>query len=784
MRLIDARHALRLFRTAPLLSVVTVLLLAGGITVTTAAFGIVNAVWLRPLPYPDANRLVVVSELHPRLGHAAFVSSQVYAAWRESEGWAESVGAFSERGFTLGRPGARAERVRGVATAPDLLRILGATPILGRSLDRGDTLPGAGPVALVSERFWRQRFSADSRALGGTIRLDGVETTVVGVLPYAFRLFNSGFDVFTPLPNVLPPEDRRALLVVARLPQGSSREQAAARLATRMKAAAAPSLAREDGWTPVVRPLGAVMWGDARRAYLLLLTATALLLALIVANVSNLLLARSEARRHEFALRLTLGAGYAGIVRQLLTEGLALASAAGALAFILCSWLRHLLVARFPEMAELRVDVRVFGFVLAVSVLVGLAFGLLPAWSVLRRDVAGALRDQVGTNAPRKRTGRVLAVIQLGAAAALLMSCGLLVRAGFGIRSIEPGFETARLLTATVSLPAPKYPEADGRAAFYRELSRRVAAVPGVVSVGLTSVLPLNEGVSTLRIDVDRRRSDGGDAMRASRKAIDGGYLRTIGLSVVAGEHPGGLDSGAVMVNRALVGVLWNNDARAAVGARLRIDGGPWLRVAGIVADARQILTMPAEPEIYLPMGAAAPAAMSLVIRTAGDPLSVAPRLAAAVQALDPDVAVSNVWPMDDIVDGYFPAPFAAAFGGLAVIALLLSALGLYAVIAFQVARRTREFGIRIALGADARRLQRHIVSEGLRLAAAGLLPGVVAGSGIGYVLSRQLEAVAPVDPLVTAIVGVLLGFVAAAASLVPGRRATRIPPSVALRCE
>jgi putative ABC transport system permease protein len=784
MRRIDLRPALRLVRTAPLLSTVTVILLAGGITFTTAAFSIVNAVWLQPLPYPAADRLVVVSELHPRLGHATFVSPPVYAAWREAERWADMVGAFSERSFALGRPGVRAERVRGAATSPDLLRILGATPLIGRSLDLGDARPGASPAALVSERFWRQRCAADPRSVGSTIKLDGVETVVVGVLPYGFRLFNSGFDVFTPLPGALPPEDRRSLLVVARLPQGVDREQAAAGLATQMKAGTGLPLARENGWTPVLRPLDAVLWGDARPVYLLLLTATALLLALIVANVSNLLLARAEARRQEFALRLTLGAGHAGIARQLLIEGLALAGSAGALAFILCVWLRHLLVARFPETADLRVDERVFGFVLLVSVGVGLAFGLLPAWSVLRRDVAGTLRDQVGANAPRKRSGRVLAVVQLGAAAALLTCCGLLVRAGFGIRSIEPGFETAQLLTAAVSLPAPTYPEADRRAAFYRELVGRVAALPGVVSVGLASTVPLDEGVGTVRLEVEGRRSNGDDAIRASRKTIDEGYLRTIGLSVVAGEDPAGRDPGAVVVNQALVGVLWSGDGQAAIGARIRIDRGPWLRVAGIVSDARQILTMPAAPEIYLPMAGTMPAAMSLVLRTAGNPLSVAPALTAAVQALDADVPVSNVRSMDTIIDGYFPAPFAAAFGGLAVVAILLSAVGLYAVIAFQVARRTREFGIRIALGADSRRLQYHIVSEGLRLAAAGLVPGVIAGAGFGYVLSRRLAEVAPVDPLVTALVSVVLALVAAAASLLPGRRATRIPPSVALRCE
>ncbi len=779
----DPRHAWRFVRASPWLSAAVILLIAGGITLTTAAFSVVNAVWLRSLPYPEADRLVVVSELHPRLGHASIVAPAVYTAWRDSPGWSDGVGAFFEQALALGRPGARAERVRGVTVVPALLRLLGATPLLGRSLTTGDAEPGAGAVALVSERFWRTRCSANPAVVGSTVRFDGIDTTIVGVLPYSFKLFNRGFDVFAPLPNVLPADERRSLLVVARLPRGATRESALAALATYTASRAAERRPGEEGWTPVLRPLAAVMWADARRAYVLLLTAALLLLGLIVANVSNLLLARSEARRQEFAIRVTLGAGRGAIVRQLLTEGLALALAAGALAFTWCVWLRHLLVSRFPEVTDLQIDGRVFGFALLVSVLVGLAFGFLPAHAVLGREPGGTLQEHAGMDAPRRRTGRVLAVVQLGAAAALLMCCGLLVRSAFGIRAMEPGFDTARLLTASVSLPEPTYPP-ERREAFYRELANRVAAVPGVTSVGLTSRLPLDEGVTTLRVDVEGRPLTGEDAMRASRKTIDEGYLATVGVQVLAGENPGRRDPGAVMINRTLAGVLWKGDLQAAVGARIRIDRGPWLRVAAVVSDVRQILTMPPAPEIYVPLWPAPPSAMSLVIRTAGGPEAVAPHVAGAVQALDIDVPVSNVWTMETIVNGYFPAPIAAAFAGLSVAALLLSALGLYAIVAFQVTRRTREFGIRIALGADANRLRRAIVGEGLRLTAAGLVPGAVAGSGLGYVLSSQLGATAVVDPLVTAIVATLLTAVSAAACLVPGLRVTRIQPAVALRCE
>lgn len=348
MRAFDLRHAFRLVRSSPWLSTVSVLLLACGIAFATAAFSVVNAVWLRPLAYPAADRLFAVSELHPRLGHSTFTSPPVYQAWRSAGRWAEGVGGFAEQQFALGVPGSRAERVRGATVAPDLLRLLGATALVGRSLAPADARAGAPAVAVVSERFWRRRHAADPRAVGSRIRLNGIETTVVGVFPYSFRLLNSGFDVFTPLPDLLPA-DRASLLVIARLPDGVAPSQAAERLKAAVAHGDGHALVREDGWTPILRPLDAVMWGDARPAYLLLLTATLLLLALIVANVSNLLLARSESRRHEFALRLTLGAGRSGIASQLIVEGLTLAVASGTAAFILCVWLRHLLVARFPR---------------------------------------------------------------------------------------------------------------------------------------------------------------------------------------------------------------------------------------------------------------------------------------------------------------------------------------------------------------------------------------------------------------------------------------------------
>jgi putative ABC transport system permease protein len=777
----DLRYALRLARRAPFLTVAILVILAGGISVTTAVFGLVNAAWLRPLPYPDPDQLVTVSEVHPRRGEVSLVTASRYAAWKECGAWAESTGAVSEGAFTLGLPGDHAERVRGARVEPALLRMLGATPIAGRLLVAGDAEPDAGRAVLVSERFWRQRLYASPAAIGRTIRLDGRDAVVVGVLPYGFKLFNSALDVFTPLPFAIPPNDSRSLQVVARLAAGQSRGRAEAQLTAATSAVTRSATPDDEAWTPRVRPLDEVLWGEARPAYLLLLTAAGLLLALVAANVCNLLLARSDARREEFSLRLVLGAGRSGIVRQLVAEGLLLAFVSCALASLMCLWLQRLLTATVPEMTELRFDARVFGFAAFVSLLAGLAFGFVPAWSVLGHEAAGDLR--AGAGAGRQRAGRVLAAAQLAAATALLIACGLLVRAAIAVRTIDAGFSTDRLLTASVALPETLYPAGDRRVAFYREAARAVSALPGAVSVALCTRLPLDGGIRSTRLEVEGRPQAGGDALPAASKAVSDSYFETVGLQVVAGEGLRGHGAGAVVISRLLARALWKGESRA-VGARLRIDGGPWRRVTGVVADARQLLTEPPAAELYLPLEAAAAGEVFALVRTAGDPIALAPGLSSAMRRLDPDVPVSDLWTMASIVDSYAPAPFAAAFTLLAGIALLLSVLGLYAVIAFQMTRRAREFGIRLALGAGPARILRLVVWEGLRLSGVGALAGCAASLALGAILSHRFAGVPVGDPVVSVVVVGLLGLVSTLACLLPGRAAARVEPSVSLRRE
>jgi predicted permease len=402
---------------------------------------------------------------------------------------------------------------------------------------------------------------------------------------------------------------------------------------------------------------------------------------------------------------------------------------------------------------------------------------------VLRHDVLGGLHADAASGAAARSAGRPLAVAQLAAAAALLTGCGFLVRGALGIRATDPGFDTARLLTASVALPPALYPTDAARQALYQQLAARVSRMPGVVSVATTSVLPLDGGIGRLRIEVEGRSSPGDEAMQGSSKIVSASFAPTVGTRMIAGEAFRQGAAGVAMVNRAMARALWKTEP-AAIGSRIRLNGGAWRTVVGVVSDVRQVLTVPPAPEVYVPMDASVPAALSLIVRTANDPMGIAPGLGTAVREANPDIALSGVWSMEMIVDGYFPAPFIAAFLGLSLIALFLSALGLYAMIAFRVASRGRELGIRAALGADPRRLLGLILRDGLRLTLLGLLLGGVVGAALGRLLASRFADVKVADPSLALAVAGVLGVVSVAACLLPARRATKVEPVVALRSE
>lgn len=782
---LDVRQAWRSARRSPGLAAAVVATVALGVSVTTSVFCAVNAIWFRPLPYPEPGRLVAVHLAHPQRGFTSLVTPATYTILGEPRRSLVATGAFVEQSFGLSGAGGESEQVRGAMVSASLLEILGARPMAGRRISAADDRAGSPRVAMISERLWRRRYGASPAIVGGTAIVDGEEVAIVGVLPYEFRLFYSGFDLFVPLSNRAQGA-ARTHRVVGRLQQGVAIEQAEAELQSVSRRLTDERTERGTGWRAGLRPLDEVVWADARRAYLLLLAAAMVLLVLICANVSNLLLARAVGRRQEFAIRLALGAGGRGVIRLLLAEGLLFALASGAFALGLTAAFARVLVAAHPEMVDYRLDWRVFSFTTVVSVLSGCLFALVPAASASPDHLAGALKAGASAGLGRQgRTGWWLSVMQIAAAAALLVTAGLLTKAGTSVRSIDPGFRTSNLLTASMALRGAAWAEPARRLAFYRDLGALVAGLPGVVSVALVSRVPL-DGVARESV-LEAERADGRVPVEGDSRTTSETYFSTVGIGLSAGrlfgpdDGPGGPP--VAVVNRLLARTVWGSEV-AAVGARVRTNGGEWRRVVGVVGDVRQDLLVPAVAELYVPLAQEPVASVSLVVRSRGEPMSLAAPVRAAVRALDPDLPVFAVQSVDDIVSGYFPAPVAMAFLSVAGVALALGAIGLYGLVSFLVTRRMREFGVRIAVGADRRRLLWLVIGDGLRLCGAGLLGGMAGAAVIGLAVSRVITGVAPLDPVVLAAVSLLLACVTIVACLAPAVRAARVDPVAALRCE
>ena len=781
----DLREAWRSTRRSPGLSSVVVAIVALGVAVTTSVFCAVNAIWFRPLPYPEPGRLVAIHLAHAQRGFSSLMTPASYALLRGQLRSFASVGAFVERSYGLSGGGSEATQVRGAMVSASLLEMLGATPLSGRRIGAADERPDSPPVAMISQRLWLRRYGAAASVVGSTATIDGRDVAIVGILPYEFRLFYSGLDLFVPLVDH-GQDASRTHRVVARLRPDVGTLQAEAELRAVSARLTDERTERTDGWRAGLRPLDAVVWADARRAYLLLLASSTVLLVLICANVSNLLLARSIKRQREFAVRLALGAGRRGIVRLLLAEGLLFAAVAGTMAGGLTSAFARLLVAAFPEMSDYRLDWRVLAFAATISLLCGCVFAIVPAASLSEHEMAGGLKAGASPVLGRRgRTGRWLSAVQIAAAAVLLMTAGLLARTGASVRSIDPGFRTSNLLTASVALPQATWPEPARRLAFYRDLGARIERLPGAAAAALVSRLPIDGVAGPLEIEVERR--EGPVSVEVGSKTVSESYFTTLGIGLHAGRffvaEDGPNGPPVALVNRVLARAAWGSEG-AAVGARIRTEGGAWRQVVGVVSDVRQDLLAPPSSEVYLPLAQDPVAAVSLIVRSHGEPMAMAPAVRGAVRDLDPDLPVFGVVSMADIVAGYFPAPIALAFASVAGVSLGLGALGLYGLVSFLVARRMREFGVRVALGADRQRLLWMVVGDGLRLAGAGLLAGVVGAVVIGLAVSRVIVGVRPIDPLVLATVSLMLAAVTIVACLAPALRASRVDPIVALRCE
>jgi putative ABC transport system permease protein len=800
---LDLRYALRQLRRSPTFTVAAIACLALGIGANTAIFTVINAVLVRPLPYPEPERLVMLFEA--ARGDAAdrnTVSPANFLDWRAQSQVFAGTAALYDLGVTLTGHGEPAEVPAELASA-DLFRLLGLTPVLGRTYTADDDAPGGAHVVVLSEGLWQRRFGGARNVVGQVVRVNDEPYTIVGVLPDGAGLAGRARmpDLWLPL-ALDPAHDYRAtagryLTTVARLRPGVTLAAAQVDVRTIAARLEAAHPGFNGGWTVNVAPLTQEVTGPLRRPLLVLAGVVGLVLLIACANVANLQLAQATVRRREIAVRAALGAGRRRMIRQFLLESLLLALSGGVAGSLLALWLTDALAATastaIPRLGEVAVDLPSLGFTVLVSVAAGLLFGLAPALQAGGSDLPEALKQGTrGVSRGGTRTRAALVAGQVALALVLLVGAGLLLKSFVRLQRVDLGFEPEQVLTARVTLPDARYPEPARQAAFFEALLTRLEALPGVRAAGAINWLPL----SGLRSATDfwfggRPIPSDAEQPTADISVVDPNYFRAMGIELRTGRGIAPGDDArhprAVVVSERFVRDYF--PGQSPLGQRIFMPWGDTLvgTVVGVVGDVKHAgVDSAANPTIYWSMAQFPWSGMHLVVRAAGDLRPLAAALPREVRTLDPDLAVADVRPLesylgDALARRRFSLTLLAGFAGLA---LVLTAIGLYGVIAYTVLQRTREFGIRLALGASQATVLRGVLRRGLGLVGAGVIVGLIGAAALTRVLGALLYEVSATDPMVFAGIVTLLVVVGVVASYVPARRATRVDPAVALRSE
>jgi putative ABC transport system permease protein len=799
----DIRYAIRMLAKSPAFTFIAVLTLALAIGANTAIFSVVNAVLLRPLPYPHAEQLVRVFGTQPTLAEAPS-SPANFLEWKTENRVFTHIAAWVGKGFNLTGTD-KPERVIGARVSSDMFQLLGVQPTLGRDFTAEEDRDGANHVMILSYEFWQRRFAGDPNAIGQTIKLSDETYAIIGVMPRGFAFPSTRTQVWTPVafsPGEGATRDTNFIDVVARVKPGVSLEQAQANMRAIAQSQAQRYPKTNVGVGVKVVSFQEQMVGNVRPMLVVLLGAVGFVLLIACANVANLLLARATARQREMAIRGALGASRSRVVRLLLTESVLLAIVGGALGLLLAIWSLDLLVslkpANLPRLAEINVNRTVFLFTAAVSVLTGVLFGLAPAWQVSKSDLNEGLKESGrGSDAPRQHRLRALLVVsEVALSLVLLIGAGLMIRSFSRLLAVDPGFKPDHVLTAFVSLPIPKYWKHEDQVVFYDRLVERLRNVPGVSAASVVTDLPLYGGSST-GFDVEGRppASEGQRAM-ADYRIISPDYFAAMGMRLIKGRPFSSHDTeavpGVVIINETLAARFFAGED--PIGKRLDMSGAPkdLREIVGVVADVRNYgVDADVKPEAYVPLLQSSPSylagvtsALIIVLRSTIEPAALGQTIREQVQALDKDEPVSEVKTMElylaeSMSQRRFNMLLLGVFAGLA---LVLAAVGIYGVIAYTVTQRTHEMGIRIALGARAGDILRLIFSNAMATTITGIVIGLGAAFGLTRLLQSLLYQVTATDPVVFATIPLLLLAVAVLATYFPARRAMKVDPITALR--
>ena len=798
----DFRYAGRSLARTPGFTVVAVAVLALGIGATSAIFSLVSAVWLQPLPFVDAERIVSIwVDLTVTGGpDRVNIAPGLYVDWQERARSFESMSPIEPVTVNLTGSG-EPERLTGIRTTENLFETIGLQPILGRTFAEGDASDHA---VVVSEGFWLRRLAGDAAAVGRTITLDGSPHVIVGVVPRDFRFPQGESDVF--IPTVFPPEllARHTAYVwwlVAKLRADVTLETAQAEMDAIAVALGAEYPQAGRGAAANIVPLHEYLAGDVRPVMLALIGAAAFVLLIACANVANLLLARATTRQKELAIRKALGAARGRVLRQLLAESCVLSGSSVVVGILIAAacvnYVARLIPNTFPASTSTSLNLPVVAFTVGVALTAVLLFGAGPAFVAARRDFGAAFGKTVGTHGRatrRLRTALVAAEIAL--TVVLLAGAGLLLRSYQAVLAVDPGYDADGLLLAETALTPARYANPADRNAFYREVLERVTALPGVDGAGYTSYAPLMfDGGRAMVLVEGRPRPEGSEISRslALNRAVSPGYFAGLRVPLVSGRFLDERDARAtdrtVVINETLARRFWPDED--PLGRRFSIagPGGP-MTVVGVVGDVQEIgLDVPAESALYMPLDQATIPFMwprQLIVRTDGDPLALAPAVRRAIWDVDPDQPVSILRAMSEVLDAELNNRNTqlALIGAFALAALVLAAVGLYGTLSYTVSQSTSEIGLRMALGAEQRTVIGSVVRTALGTAALGIVVGLIAALLLTETVASLLYGVSPTDPVtIVGVAGVLL-LVTAVAAFVPALRAASVDPMTALRAE
>jgi putative ABC transport system permease protein len=803
----DARYSVRALRRAPGYTTVVVLTLALGIAANAAIFSVANTVLFRQLPYRDPSRLMLVWDDLGWMGISeAWVTGPEFARLRADTKSFEGFAAVRAGSGTIaGDPTSEPQQVPLTLVSANFFSLLGIGPELGRGFAPGEDAPGAPPVGVISRRLFDQRFGGDRSILGKAMRVDGTSITVIGVLPASFNYTPQSSlaaaapnpDIFVPLTDTLDrqPANGHSIGVLARVKPDVSVDVARAELAGLSKRIDKETYGdRGFEFAPLV--LQERLVREVRPALVALVGAVAMLMLIMCANLAVLALVRASRREHELTVRRAIGASQSRVARQIFTETVVLSLGGAVVGTAIGIWALRALLAiapdGMPRRDEIGLDWTVLVVTLAVAIIVGLAMGLVPALRTARADIASVLREK----APSRLGGGVrgtLVLAQLALSVMLLAGTGLLLTSFLRLTQVDPGFEPDHVLTLRLMASRATYASGQPVANVYRRYIEAIRALPGVVSVAATAAPPLSAGPNQGGVMFPTSPANTGDGQHdyvlADYATHTPGYLATMGIEMIEGQdfdasHGDSASSGVAVIDELLAKRFFPN--MSAVGRPVNVDGDT-VRIIGVARHFRMVsFEDVGREQVWLPHARIPFRGMVIVVRTAGDPLALASAATRAIHAVDPQQAISRIGTMDEVVSSSFAQRrlVLTLVGMFAAAALLLVGLGVYGITASGVAQRTRELGIRIALGADRGRMVWSVIGRATRLIAAGLVLGLAGTWALGRLAEKLLFGVKPTDPATLVVVSLILLGVGVVASYVPARRASRVDPMVALRAE